>query len=90
MTAAPDAPAITVASVDARAELNRLQQNGVSFALVPTGSVENFCPAQKIAPDLSISGHRVRCRPHLQQVAQAAGIPVLVGIQGVMVDCACT
>ena len=54
MTAAPDAPAITVASVDARAEtLTVCSKNGVSFALVPTGSVENFSALlKKIAPDL--------------------------------------
>ena len=54
MTAAPDAPAITVASVDARAEtLTVCSKNGVSFALVPTGSVETFSALlKKIAPDL--------------------------------------
>ena len=91
MTAAPDAPAITVASVDARAEtLTVCSKNGVSFALVPTGSVENFSALlKKIAPDLvHIWGTEYAAARTIQQVAQAAGIPVLVGIQGVMVDCA--
>lgn len=58
MTAAPDAPAITVASVDARAEtLTVCSKSGVSFALVPTGSVENFSALLKKLPRiLSISG----------------------------------
>ena len=52
MTAAPDAPAITVASVDARAEtLTVCSKNGVSFALVPTGSVENFSALLKKIAD---------------------------------------
>ena len=88
---APDAPAITVASVDARAEtLTVCSKNGVSFALVPTGSVENFSALlKKIAPDLvHIWGTEYAAARTIQQVAQAAGIPVLVGIQGVMVDCA--
>ncbi|MFZ1273524.1 MAG: hypothetical protein WAQ76_09830, partial [Gemmiger qucibialis] len=91
MTAAPDAPAITVASVDARAEtLTVCSKNGVSFALVPTGSVENFSALlKKIAPDLvHIWGTEYAAARTIQQAAQAAGIPVLVGIQGVMVDCA--
>ena len=91
MTAAPDAPAITVASVDARAEtLTVCSKNGVSFALIPTGSVENFSALlKKIAPDLvHIWGTEYAAARTIQQVAQAAGIPVLVGIQGVMVDCA--
>ena len=91
MTAAPDAPAITVASVDARAEtLTVCSKNGVSFALVPTGSVENFSVLlKKIAPDLvHIWGTEYAAARTIQQAAQAAGIPVLVGIQGVMVDCA--
>lgn len=91
MTAAPDAPAITVASVDARAEtLTVCSKNGVSFALVPTGSVENFSALlKKIAPDLvHIWGTEYAAARTMQQAAQAAGVPVLVGIQGVMVDCA--
>ena len=91
MTAAPDAPAITVASVDARAEtLTVCSKSGVSFALVPTGSVENFSALlKKIAPDLvHIWGTEYAAARTIQQAAQAAGIPVLVGIQGVMVDCA--
>ena len=91
MTAAPDAPAITVASVDARAEtLTVCSKNGVSFALVPTGSVENFSALlKKIVPDLvHIWGTEYAAARTIQQAAQAAGIPVLVGIQGVMVDCA--
>ena len=91
MTAAPDAPAITVASVDARAEtLTVCSKSGVSFALVPTGSVENFSALLKtIAPDLvHIWGTEYAAARTIQQAAQAAGIPVLVGIQGVMVDCA--
>ena len=91
MTAAPDAPVITVASVDARAEtLTVCSKNGVSFALVPTGSVENFSALlKKIAPDLvHIWGTEYAAARTIQQAAQAAGIPVLVGIQGVMVDCA--
>lgn len=90
-TAAPDAPAITVASVDARAEtLTVCSKSGVSFALVPTGSVENFSALlKKIAPDLvHIWGTEYAAARTIQQAAQAAGIPVLVGIQGVMVDCA--
>ena len=91
MTAAPDAPAITVASVDARAEtLTVCSKNGVSFALLPTGSVETFSALlKKIAPDLvHIWGTEYAAARTIQQAAQAAGIPVLVGIQGVMVDCA--
>ena len=92
MTAAPDAPAITVASVDARAEtLTVCSKNGVSFALVPTGSVENFfCPAQKRLPRiLSISGAPSTLPPApYSRRPRRRGIPVLVGIQGVMVDCA--
>ena len=91
MTAAPDAPAITVASVDARAEtLTVCSKNGVSFALVPTGSVENFSALlKKIVPDLvHIWGTEYAAARTMQQAAQAAGVPVLVGIQGVMVDCA--
>ena len=91
MTAAPDAPAITVASVDARAEtLTVCSKNGVSFALVPTGSVENFSTLlKKIVPDLvHIWGTEYAAARTMQQAAQAAGVPVLVGIQGVMVDCA--
>ena len=81
MTAAPDAPAITVASVDARAEtLTVCSKNGVSFALVPTGSVENFSALlKKIAPDLvHIWGTEYAAARTIQQAAQAAGIPVLV------------
>ena len=91
MTAAPDAPAITVASGDARAEtLTVCSKNGVSFALVPTGSVENFSVLlKKIAPDLvHIWGTEYAAARTIQQAAQAAGKPVLVGLQGVMVDCA--
>ena len=83
MTAAPDAPAITVASVDARAEtLTVCSKNGVSFALVPTGSVENFSALlKKIVPDLvHIWGTEYAAARTMQQAAQAAGVPVLVGI----------
>ena len=76
MTAAPDAPAITVASVDARAEtLTVCSKNGVSFALVPTGSVENFSALlKKIAPDLvHIWGTEYAAARTIQQAAQAAG-----------------
>ena len=48
-----------------------------------------FCLLKKIAPDLvHIWGTEYAAARTIQQVAQAAGIPVLVGIQGVMVDCA--
>mgnify|MGYP002226289061 FL=1 len=79
--------------MDARAEtLTVCSKSGVSFALVPTGSVENFSALlKKITPDLvHIWGTEYAAARTIQQAAQAAGIPVLVGIQGVMVDCACT
>ena len=72
MTAAPDAPAITVASVDARAEtLTVCSKSGVSFALVPTGSVENFSALlKKIAPDLvHIWGTEYAAARTIQQAA---------------------
>ena len=52
--------------------------------------MENFSALlKKIAPDLvHIWGTEYAAARTIQQVAQAAGIPVLVGIQGVMVDCA--
>ena len=89
--AAPDAPELTVASVDPRAaSLTVCTKDGVSFALVPTGTVENFSMLLKnVQPDLiHIWGTEYAAARAMQQAAQAAGVPVLIGIQGVMTDCA--
>ena len=86
---APDAPELTVCSVDARVQaLTTGSAGGVTFALLPDGSAEGFAALlNALHPDLvHIWGTEYAAARAMQQAAGA--LPVLVGIQGVMTDCA--
>ncbi|MEE0800039.1 MAG: glycosyltransferase [Gemmiger sp.] len=88
---APNAPSLLLCSVDARVTcLTTGSREGVQYALLPDGSAEGF--AALLAdrkPDLvHIWGTEYPAASAMLKAARQAGIPVLVGIQGVMRACA--
>lgn len=87
----PDAPALTVCSVDGRVgALTRGEGGGVRYALLPGGGESDFAALLRGGQfDLvHIWGTEYPAARAMQAAAGAAGLPVLVGIQGVMRDCA--
>ena len=91
LRALPDAPALTVCSVDSRVgALTRGEGGGVRYALLPAGGESDFAALLRGGQfDLvHIWGTEYPAARAMQAAAGAAGLPVLVGIQGVMRDCA--
>ena len=91
LRALPDAPALTVCSVDSRVgALTRGEGGGVRYALLPGGGESDFAALLRGGQfDLvHIWGTEYPAARAMQAAAGAAGLPVLVGIQGVMRDCA--
>ena len=93
LQALPDGPALTVCSVDARVATltwGQSEDGRVRFALLPDGSARSFAALLRAASfDLvHIWGTEYPAARAMQAAAQAAGLPALVGIQGVMRDCA--
>ena len=80
---------LTVACTDARQKASlQGEQDGVSYRILP--GADGFAALlQTEQPAIvHIWGTEYAAARTMQQAAQAAGVPVLVGIQGVMVDCA--
>lgn len=91
LCAAPDAPELTVCSVDGRVNaLTAGQKDGVCYRLLPAGDEAAFAALlAETRPDLvHIWGTEYPAAAALHAAALTAGIPALVGIQGVMRDCA--
>ena len=91
LAARPDAPELTICSVDARVSaLTMGSRESVRFALLPDGSRESFAALlQQTPPDLvHIWGTEYPAVAAMQAAAAAQARPVLIGIQGVMADCA--
>ena len=80
---------LTVASVDARAKTPLSgEKDGVRFAVLPAADGFDGLLAGE-APDLvHIWGTEYAAAAAMQQAAARRGLPVLVGMQGVMSDCA--
>ena len=79
---------LTVASVDARAKTPLSgEKDGVRFAVLPAADGFDGLLAGE-APDLvHIWGTEYAAAAAMQQAAARRGLPVLVGMQGVMSDC---
>lgn len=93
LCALPNAPGLTICSIDAR--VSACQTGGqagesLRFAILPAATPDAFTALlQAEHPDLvHIWGTEYTAARVLQQAARAQGLPVLVGIQGVMRDCA--
>lgn len=81
--------ALTVACVDGRpAQPLQGERNGVTYRILP-GRSDFPALLQKLRPDLvHIWGTEYTAAAAMMQAASSLGIPVLVGIQGVMAHCA--
>lgn len=91
LQALPDAPRLVIANVEPRVASRTIGGTGnTRFALLPDGTEETFAALlRSVHPDLvHIWGTEYPAAATLQQVAQAAEVPVLIGMQGVMRDCA--
>lgn len=91
LTARADAPAVTVCSVDSRAKTALSGgEGGVRYRILPDGERDTFTVLLRAEkPDLvHIWGTEYPAAAAMHEAALAVGIPALVGIQGVMRDCA--
>lgn len=91
LTARPDAPALTICSIDHRVStLTTGSRDGIRFALLPDASQPTFAALlRQEHPDLvHIWGTEYPAVSALQAAAEALHLPVLLGIQGIMGDCA--
>lgn len=91
LTARPDAPFLTVCSVDGRTKTALSGgKGGVRYRILPDGEADTFAVLLRAEqPDLvHIWGTEYPAAAAMHAAALAAGIPALVGIQGVMRDCA--
>ena len=91
LQAAPGKPELTVGSVEAHLDRPRAGcADGVAYAVLPGGSMADFTAFLRAdPPDLvHIWGTEYAAAQAMQQAATALGIPTLVGVQGVMRDCA--
>ena len=91
LRALPGAPELTVCSVDARVQAPKTgAADGVRFRLLPAGDQAAFSALlREDRFDLvHIWGTEYPAARALHAAALAAGVPALVGIQGVMADCA--
>ncbi len=91
LTARADAPAVTVCSVDSRAKTALAGgEDGVRYRILPDGERDTFTVLLRAEkPDLvHIWGTEYPAAAAMHEAALAVGIPALVGIQGIMRDCA--
>ena len=80
---------LTVACVDARAKMLLTgQKDGVCFAVLPDTTWFAAFLAQQNPDLVHIWGTEYTAAAAMQQAAARQNLPVLVGIQGVMLDCA--
>ena len=86
---APNPPQLMICSVDNRvSEPKTAEADGITYAILPDGSTEGFrALLDRLSPDLvHIWGTEYAAARAMQQAAE--DLPVLIGIQGVMTDCA--
>ena len=91
LTTRPDAPFLTVCSVDGRAKTALSGgKGGVRYRVLPDGERDTFTRLRRAEkPDLvHIWGTEYPAAAAMQDAALALGVPALIGIQGVMRDCA--
>lgn len=80
---------LTVASVDARAKTPLSgEKDGVRFAVLPAADCFDGLLAGETPDLVHIWGTEYAAAAAMQQAAARRGLPVLVGMQGVMSDCA--
>ena len=89
LTALQSRAALTVCSLDRRvSQMTRGEAQGVTYLLLPDASGFDALLAQQ-RPDLvHIWGTEYAAAADMQRAAEQAGLPVLIGIQGVMAECA--
>lgn len=91
LTNRPDAPFLTVCSVDGRTKTALTGgKGGVRYRILPDGERDTFTVLLRAEkPDLvHIWGTEYPAAAAMHAAALALGIPALVGVQGVMRDCA--
>ena len=84
-------PELTICSVDSRAQKLRIgTADGVKYVLLPTGDESTLSALlnAEMPRLVHIWGTEYPAAAVMQQTAAAQGLPVLVGVQGVMRDCA--
>ena len=89
LTALKGKAALTVCSLDRRvSQLTRGEAQGVTYLLLPDAAGFDALLARQ-RPDLvHIWGTEYAAAADMQWAAEKAGLPVLVGMQGVMAECA--
>ena len=89
LTALQGKAALTVCSLDRRvSQMTRGEAQGVTYLLLPDAAGFDALLAQQ-RPDLvHIWGTEYAAAADKQRAAEQAGLPVLIGMQGVMAECA--